>query len=184
MIQQSVLWTAAAEAATRIERTLADVLGALSSAGISASLVEGSVLSAELSSSDELIRRFASRASLSIPRAQLDRAERALAAHGWRRAEPQGDLHLMRTAARYGRHLVFALLDADTDDAGRAALHPSHPEAVRRRNARLSRWRTSVSLTLARHHSYEDDVGRTVTDTFELSIVEAETASGAGTVLP
>lgn len=184
MIHESVLWTAATEAASRIERTLDEVLTALARAGIDASLVEGSALSAELSSSEELVRRFASRASLSVPPAQVERAELALAETGWRRSDPQGDLHLLRTAARHGRHLVFALLDDDADAPDRTSLHFTHPEAVRRRHERLSRWRTSVVLTLARHHMHEDDVGRTVTETFELGLVNAASPARAGTVSP
>lgn len=184
MIHESMLWTAATEAASRIERTLAEVLAALARAGIDASLVEGSALSAELSSSDELVRRFASRACLAVTPSQVERAELALAEAGWRRSDPQGDLHLLRTAARHGRHLVFALLDEDSDAPDRTALHFTHPEAVRRRHERLSRWRTSVVLTLAHHHTHEDDVGRTVTETFELSFVDAATPPRAGTVSP
>lgn len=184
MIHESMLWTAATEAASRIERTLAEVLAALARAGIDASLVEGSALSAELSSSDELFRRFASRASLAVPPVQVDRAERALVEAGWRRADPQGDLHLLRTAARHGRHLVFAMLDEDSGAPEGASLHFTHPEAVRQRHERLSRWRTSVVLTLARHHTHEDEVGLTVTETFELSIVDAAAPSRTGTVSP
>lgn len=183
-VQESVLWTAATEAAHRIERTLADVRGVLSRAGIDATLVEGSALSAELSSSDELMRRFASRASLAIPSSEVDRAERTLSEAGWRRASAQGDLHLLRTASRHGRHLVFALLDEESGGPAERTLHPAHPDAARRRHERLSRWRTSVRLTLARERIHEDEVGRTVTETFELSIVDAAGPSGTGTVSP
>lgn len=181
MSQESLLWTAASEAATRIERAIADVTAELAHAGIDACLVEGSALSAELSSSDELVRRYASRASLAVPAAQLEHAERTLIDAGWQRSTAQGDLHLLRTAARHGRHLVFALLDQDSDGAAGAAMHPAHPEAVRRRHERLSRWRTHVRVTLSRQRTHEDDVGRTVTETFELSVVESETARGAAT---
>lgn len=184
MIHESVLWAAAADAASRIERTLSEVKLALAHAGIDAALVEGSALSAELSSSDELVRRFASRASLSLAAAQIDRAEQVLCSAGWRRDAAQGDLHLLRTAARHGRHLVFALLDDEEDGALRQSLHPAHPDAVRLRNERLSRWRTSVRLTLTRHRSHVDEIGRTVTETFELSIVESASARAADTVPP
>jgi hypothetical protein len=179
MSHESLVWTAATEAAERIERTLSDAVGALDRAGVAASLVEGSALSAELSASDELIRRFASRASLSVAPSLIDRAECALVDAGWQRAAAQGDLHLLRAAARHGRHLVFALLDDDADPPDRARLHPSHPEAARQRNERLSRWRTSVRVTLARLRTYEDEFGRVVTETFELGLVEA--SGGAGT---
>lgn len=184
MSEDSVIWRAATEAASRIERTLSDVIGALSSAGIDAALVEGSALSAELSASDELIRRFASRASVSIPAPQIERAEQALAVAGWRRDAAQGDLHLLRTAVKHGRHLAFALLDDDADAPASRMLHPAHPEAVRKRNERLSRWRMSVRVTLARRSTHEDDLGLTVTETFELSIVEASAPGAAGTVPP
>jgi DNA-binding transcriptional ArsR family regulator len=183
MSRESLLWTAATDTAARIERVLAETVGTLARSGIEATLVEGSALSAELSSSHELMRRFASRASLSIRVQDIEHAERTLTDAGWHRSEPQGDMHLLRTASRHGRHLVFALLDRDEDADGPPPLHPTHPDAVRRRNARLSRWRTAVRLTLARQHTHEDEVGRTVTETFELSIVEAAVpsdASGSG----
>lgn len=183
MNDESVLWTAARDAAGRIERVIAGVLDELGRAGIRAALVEGSALSAELSSSDELVRRFASRATLAVAPEELDRAERALIGVGWQRTSAQGDLHLLRTAARHGRHLVFALLDQDSDGQDQsAALHPAHPEAARKRHERLSRWRSSVRMTLARQDSHQDDVGRAVTETFELGLVESVTPSGAGTV--
>ena len=184
MSQDSVLWTAATEAAERVERAVADVVSALSREGIVASLVEGSALSAELSSSDELVRRFASRASLSVHPSDIDRTERALLGAGWQRAAAQGDLHLLRTAVRHGRHLVFALLDRESGDAAAAALHPAHPEAARRRHERLSRYRMTVRATLARQRSHQDDAGRTVTETFELFLVESDRPEQAGTVSP
>lgn len=184
MSQESVLWTAATEAAERVERTVADVVDALAREGIRASLVEGSALSAELSSSDELVRRFASRASLSVHPSELDRAERALLGAGWQRAAAQGDLHLLRTAVRHGRHLVFALLDHDARAPDAAALHPAHPEAARRRNERLSRYRLNVRVTLAANRSHQDDAGRTVTETFELALVESDRPVQGGTVPP
>lgn len=184
MSQESVLWTAASEAAQRVERAVADIVGILAREGIGASLVEGSALSAELSSSDELVRRFASRASVAVHPADIDAAERALAGAGWRRAAAQGDLHLLRTAVRHGRHLVFALLDQDAAHADSASLHPAHPESARRRHERLSRYRMNVRVTLAAHRSHQDDVGRTVTETFELGLVESDRPAQAGTVSP
>lgn len=178
MSEESVLWSAATEAAARIDRVICETAGALAQSGIAATLVEGSALSAELSSSDELMRRFASRASLSVHPHDIEQAERVLTAAGWRRTETQGDMHLLRTASRHGRHLVFALLDQDEEGDRSAPVHPAHPDAVRRRNARLSRWRMAVRLTLARHQSHEDEAGRTVTETFELSIVEAANPQG------
>jgi hypothetical protein len=179
MSDESVLWTAANEAAARIDRVIRETVAALARSGIEATLVEGSALSAELSASDELIRRFASRASLSVRAQDLAPAERALTDAGWERAAAQGDMHLLRTASRHGRYLVFALLDQDDGGEQSPPLHPAHPEAVRRRNARLSRWRTAVRLTLARQQTHEDELGRTVTETFELGIVEAASPEGA-----
>ena len=179
MSDESVLWSAATEAAARIDRVVRETVAALAGSGIEATLVEGSALSAELSASDELIRRFASRASLSVRAQDLAQAERTLAEAGWERTAAQGDMHLLRTASRHGRYLVFALLDQDDDGDRLPPLHPSHPEAARRRNARLSRWRTEVRLTLARQQIHEDELGRTVTETFELGIVEAGAPEGA-----
>lgn len=185
MSQESVIWTAATEAAGRVGRVVTEVLSVLAQAGVQATLVEGSALSAELSSSDDLVRRFASRASIAVPADRLDHAERALVQAGWQRSAPQGDLHLLRAAVRHGRHLVFALLDEDADGGTQvAALHPAHPEAARRRHERLSRWRTSVRMTLSRQHSQQDDAGRTDTETFELGLVESGAPTGAGTVSP
>lgn len=185
MSQESLLWTAATEAAGRIGRVIAEVLGVLGQAGVEATLVEGSALSAELSASDDLVRRFASRASVAVAPDCLERAEQALVKAGWQRAAPQGDLHLLLAAARHGRHLVFALLDEDADgQAPRTALHPAHPEAVRRRHERLSRWRMSVRMTLSRQHSQQDDADITIVETFELGLVESGTPKGAGTVSP
>lgn len=178
MIEQSVRWAAAKDTAARIDRVIREAVGALAEAGVAARLVEGSALSAELSSSDELIRRFASRASLAIQPRDQERAERTLMQEGWQRAEPQGDMHLLRTASRHGRHLVFALLDEDEDGDRTKHVHPSHPEAARLRDARLSRWRTPVRLTLARQQTRQDELGCTITETFELSMVDS--ASDAG----
>jgi len=174
-----VLWTAATEAAARIESVISEAVAVLARSGITATLVEGSALSAELSSPDELIRRFASRASISVRAQDLMQAEHALIDAGWHRAAAQGDMHLLRTATRHGRYLVFALLDRDDDTTPSPPVHPTHPEAVRRRNARLSRWRMEVRMTLARQQTHEDDVGRIVTETFELGIVEATIPSGS-----
>lgn len=172
---QSLLWSAAREASGRIERTLADVLGILARAGVRATLVEGSALSAELSSSDELVRRFASRASLSVASDDLARAGRTLVDAGWQATTAQGDMHLLRTAARHGRRLVFALIDQSSGDAAHG-LHPAHPLAARLRNERLSRWRLRVAATFGRHESRVDELGRTVTETFELWLIEPERA--------
>lgn len=182
MSHESLTWTAATEAAERIERILAEVNGSLLRAGIRVSLVEGSALSAELSDSDEFVRRFASRASLAMPHTDIDRAQCVLAESGWVPGPAQGDLHLLRAAVRHGRHLVFALLDERGRSDGSRRLHPSHPEAVRERNERLSRWRTHIRLTLTRHRMYEDQLGCSVTETFELSIVEPATAPATCTV--
>jgi hypothetical protein len=183
MSHESLLWTAATEAADRIGRVVSQVVRALADVGINATLVEGSALSAELSSADDLVRRFASRASLSVSPSDLARTERTLLDGGWERTSPQGDMPLLRTASQHGRHLVFALLDHEPEGEGSAqGLHPSHPESVRRRNERLSRWRVSVSVTLVQTRSHQDDAGRTVTESFELGLVEAGTAERTGTV--
>lgn len=178
MIERSVRWAAAMETAARIDRVISEAVGTLAQSGIGATLVEGSALSSELSSSDELIRRFASRASLSIHSHDLEQAERTLQDAGWQRAEAQGDMHLLQAASRHGRYLVFAMLDRDEEADRGPALHPSHPDAVRRRNARLSRWRTPVRVTLARQQTHRDELGCTVTETFELSLVEAASPAG------
>lgn len=184
MSHESLLWAAAAEASERIGRTVLQVVRALSDAGVAAKLVEGSALSAELSSSDELVRRFASRASVSVGTHDLARAEGALVESGWQRASPQGDMPLLRTAVRHGRHLVFALLDHHPDPDSARGLHPAHPEAIRLRNERLSQWRAAVRVTFARTSIHEDDAGRTAIESFELGLVEADTRARTGTVLP
>lgn len=182
MRDESIMWAAATETAERIGRVVSDALRTLSQAGVDAAIVEGSALSAELSDSDEFVRRFASRASLAMPRTRIDEAQRVFAESGWVPGPAQGDLHLLRAAVRHGRHLVFALLDERGRSDGSRRLHPSHPEAVRERNERLSRWRTHIRLTLTRQRMYEDHLGCTVTETFELSIVESAPALATGTV--
>lgn len=168
---ESVLWAAATEASERVRRAVVMATDALAEHGIKASLVEGSAISAELSASDELVRRFATRASLAIAPGSVTAAERALVSAGWERALPQGDMPMLRTAVRHGRHLVFAMIDPSVPDE---RLHPAHPEAVRMRHERLSRWRMAVRSTLARHSSREDGIGRLVTESVEIGLVEQE----------
>ena len=178
--EQSVLWRAAAEASERIDRVVRGARDTLARAGVESRLVEGSALSAELSSCDELVRRFASRASLSVAREDLARAGRALADAGWHAADPQGDIHILRTAARRGRHLVFALID-EASGGEAQGLHPAHPRAASLRDERLSRWRVRPAMTLGRQESKADELGRTVTETFELGLVESQ---GSGVQVP
>lgn len=170
---ESVMWAAAAEASERVRRAVSMATGALAQHGIACTLVEGSAISAELSASDELVRRFATRASLAIAPNDIAAAERALVSCGWEKADPQGDMPMLRTALRHGRHLVFAMIDAPAPDD---RLHPAHPEAVRLRNQRLSRWRVAVRSTLARSSSCEDSVGRLVTESIEVGLVEHDYA--------
>lgn len=173
MRDESIMWAAATETAERIGRVVSDALRTLSQAGVDAAIVEGSALSAELHSSDEMVRRFASRASLSVRHGDVTRAERALIDEGWQPTIPQGDVHLLRAAWRHGRHVVFALLDESSDGTSRQ-LHPAHPDAVRMRHERLSQWRLQVRSTFGMHQSHVDDVGRIVTETFELGLVGSE----------
>ncbi|MBU3728667.1 MAG: hypothetical protein FGM37_05390 [Phycisphaerales bacterium] len=172
-VLESVLWRTAAETAARIERIVSGARRTLAEAGVQATLVEGSALSAELSSPDELVLRYASRASLSVACDDLARARYALADAGWRPMSAQGDIHLLLAAARHGRHLVFALIDEGSGDEVRG-LHPTHPRAVKLREERLSRWRASVVATFGRHESRTDDLGRSITESIELGLVESQ----------
>lgn len=172
-VLESVLWRTAAETAARIERIVSGARRTLAEAGVQATLVEGSALSAELSSPDEMVLRYASRASLSVARDDVERARHALADAGWQPMSVQGDMHILLAAARHGRHLVFALIDESSGDDARG-LHPAHPRAVRLREQRLSRWRVSVVATFGRHESRIDELGRAITESIEIGLVESQ----------
>jgi hypothetical protein len=152
------------EADRRVRRRLALLRGRLARQGVDAGIAEGSAIAAELTMSEEGVRRRAIRVNLLVAAADLDRAETALRALRFRATRRAPTMELIRLAnrSRYGAvHVVF-------DDAlppGGAGLavsapHPGSPEAQLERAERLSRYRLEPQRILLRTWSRQSWWGR------------------------
>jgi hypothetical protein len=165
------------EADRRVRRRLALLRGRLARQGVVASLAEGSAIAAELTASEESVRRRAIRANLLVAAADLEPAESALRAIRFRVTTHAPTMALIRLAnrSRHGAvHVVFdELLPPGGAPHAVPAPHPGSVEAQLERARRLSRYRLEPQRVLLRTWSRESWWGRRE-ESLEIGLVVRE----------